>query len=350
MISPRVQAIPGENRVQKILIGITIPQILAFLFVLGRIISRVKIVRKWSADDTLIVIAWMNAFTLTVLFGVATQYGQGHHIDDVPLELLKTSFKITYTSLMSYQLALCFTKISILVFYLRVFPGRRELWLSWITIGIVVSYSIPFLILDALQCDPTTKASFFGHGVACVRPRPIMIVSATVHTMTDIWMVVMIFPVVWRLQIALRQKYSLVAILSLGLFVAVASIARILSIMKANDSDPDITWIIADFDIWTVVECSVGLICACAPMIRPLLLKMFPKFMASHQETMKNPYGRRTTPIRRMSGAIELTSTEILTHEARSPGLQDGHWQESDKLEKADLRYTGLPNSSLRIS
>ncbi|PVH87549.1 hypothetical protein DL98DRAFT_250848 [Cadophora sp. DSE1049] len=249
MISPRVQPIPGENRVQKILIGITIPQILAFFFVLGRIISRIKIVRKWSADDTLIVIAWMNAFTLTVLFGVATQYGQGHHISDVPLDLLKTSFMITYTSLMSYQLALCFTKISILVFYLRVFPGRRELWLSWITIGIVVSYSIPFLILDALQCDPTTKASFFGSGVACVRPRNIMIVSAIVHTMTDIWMVAMIIPVVWSLQIAPRQKYSLVAILSLGLFVAVASVARILSIMKANDSDPDITWIIADFDI-----------------------------------------------------------------------------------------------------
>jgi len=76
-----------------------------------------------------------------------------------------------------------------------------------------------------------------------------MIVSAIVHTMTDIWMVAMIIPVVWGLQIAPRQKYSLVAILSLGLFVAVASVARILSIMKANDSDPDITWIIADFDI-----------------------------------------------------------------------------------------------------
>lgn len=287
---------------------------------------------------------------------------------------------------MSYQLALCFTKISILVFYLRVFPGRREIWLSWITIGIVVSYSIPFLILDALQCDPTTKASFFGSGIACVRPRYIMIVSATIHTMTDIWMVAMIIPVVWGLQIAPRQKYSLVAILSLGLFVAVASVARILSIMKANDSDPDITWIIADFDIvsltylfkrscslchprlsmrssvtstrrysryanfihphWTVIECSVGLICACAPTIRPLLLRLFPKFMASRHETLKNPYGRRTTPIGRMSGAIELRSTEVLAKSAESPGLQDGHWREDDKSEEIDDRYDGQPRNS----
>ncbi|KAL5329761.1 hypothetical protein ACEPPN_003279 [Leptodophora sp. 'Broadleaf-Isolate-01'] len=346
MISPRLEPIPGENRVQKILAGTIFPQILAFFFVLGRIVSRVKIVRKWSADDTLIVIAWINALSLTVLFGVATRYGHGHHITDVPLNLLKTSFLITYTTLMSYQLALSFTKLSILVFYLRVFPGRREVWLSWTTIGFVVSYSIPFIITDALQCDPITKASFFGPNVTCTRPRNVMIASAVLHTITDVWMVVMILPVIWSLQIAPRQKYSLMTILSLGLFVAVASVARILSILKARDDDPDITWILANFNIWTVIEVCVGLICACAPTIRPLLLKIFPKLLPSHQETTKNPYGHRTTPARRMSGAIELRSTEILAIETKNPGVREEHWSESDRLGNTDMRNEGLQKQS----
>lgn len=69
-------------------------------------------------------------------------------------------------------------------------------------------------------------------------------------------------------------------VLSLGVLVILASAARLSSILN-QDKSSDITWVIADFDIWTVLEVSLGIICASAPAIRPLLQKVFPRMMRS---------------------------------------------------------------------
>lgn len=112
-----------------LLAGIIIPELVAFSFVLGRIVSHVTLLKMWGWDDTRIMIAWFNAFAVLVLFGVGTEYGHGHHIEDIPLNVLPGSYAVLHGALLCYQLALLFTKLSILVFYLRVFPGHRERWM-----------------------------------------------------------------------------------------------------------------------------------------------------------------------------------------------------------------------------
>ncbi|KAF8846915.1 hypothetical protein BDZ45DRAFT_755460 [Acephala macrosclerotiorum] len=270
MIIPRLQPIPGDSRVPRIIGGTVFPQILVFFFVLGRIISRVQVVGVWSWDDTLIVIAWFNTLIMTILFGIGTLFGQGHHIHDVPPNLIEESFRITYGTLIAYQLALCFTKFSILVFYLRVFPARREKWLSWGTIIFVGIFSAPLIASDIFQCNPVTGGSFITDN-----------------------MILMVVPVVSALQIPKRRKWALMGVLSLGIFVIFASIARIVSILRVSN-DLDITWIIAEFDIWPVLECAIGIIRACAPTIRPLFHKIFPKFMASRSGS-GTTHGKTTT-------------------------------------------------------
>ncbi|CZR54086.1 uncharacterized protein PAC_03969 [Phialocephala subalpina] len=297
--------IPGDSRVPRILGGTIFPQILVFFFVLGRIISRVHVVGVWSWDDTLIVIAWFNTLILTVLFDVGTLFGQGHHIQDVPPKLIEESFRITYGTLIAYQLALCFTKFSILVFYLRVFPARREKWLSWGTIIFVGIFSAPLVASDIFLCNPVTGGSFITDKVMCFQSTPTLIASTVLHTITDAWMILMVIPVVSTLQIPKRQKWALMGVLSLGIFVIFASIARIVSILRVS-SDPDITWIIAEFDIWSVLECAIGIICACAPTIRPLLHKIFPKFMASRSGS-----GSRCGKTTARESVIELGSQNL---------------------------------------
>lgn len=119
----------GHNKVPQILVGITFPQILALFFISARAYTRVKILHQWSLDDSLIMLAWISSIPISVLFGVATRYGHGHHVDDVPFDVVKKSFSIVYATVICYQVALASTKLSILVFYHRVFPGRREIWM-----------------------------------------------------------------------------------------------------------------------------------------------------------------------------------------------------------------------------
>ncbi|KAH8650939.1 hypothetical protein BGZ60DRAFT_351088, partial [Tricladium varicosporioides] len=258
-----------DNRVSAVLAGLIIPQVFAFFFLLGRVTTRIFVVKIWTWDDTLIVSAWVCTLSLSVLFGIGTAYGTGHHIKDVPLDLIQASFTISYGGILAYQVALCLTKLSILVFYLRAFPAKREQWMTVGTIIFVTSFSIPLIIGDALQCNPITGQSFVMPGIFCFTPEPFLKASAALHTITDAWMILMVIPVVLTLNIPKSQIYTLLGIISLGGFVIVASIARITTILNSAGTT-DFTLIIADFDIWSVLESCTGLICACAPTVRPL--------------------------------------------------------------------------------
>lgn len=49
-----------NSRTGEILAGNIIPQVIASTFVVARIISKAVIRRKWSADDTMLCIAWVS--------------------------------------------------------------------------------------------------------------------------------------------------------------------------------------------------------------------------------------------------------------------------------------------------
>ncbi len=129
------------------------PNSYKFFFIAGRIISKSPLLKIWGSDNTLIILSWLTSLAMTILLSLATSYGEGHHIEDVPPQLLNASFKIFITSLICYQLTLCLTKFSILFFYLRVFPNRRERYLFWGTLACVFCYAIPLFIAFVLQCD-----------------------------------------------------------------------------------------------------------------------------------------------------------------------------------------------------
>jgi hypothetical protein len=280
----------------------------------------------WGWDDTLIIFSWLNSLSITILFCVATRYGQGYHLENVPFNLFETSFSITYVTLICYQLALCLTKLSILVFYLRVFTARRERLLSWGTIIFMGLAMIPILVGDILQCNPATRESFFGNNIVCLEPTPVLIASTVVHTVLDGWLIIMVIPIVSTLQIPKGQKFTLMGVLSLGVLVILASIARILSILNTS-TQSDITWILADFDVWTMLEVATGIVCACAPALRPLLQKFFPGLMKSIMSSVSA--GRTTrTAVERAAGrpvsAIELQGRDLGNRDLED-GSRRGH-------------------------
>ncbi|KUJ11062.1 uncharacterized protein LY89DRAFT_739276 [Mollisia scopiformis] len=202
MVIPRFQPIPGESKVSGILGGTIFPQILVVFFLVGRIISRVVVIGRWSWDDTLIVIAWVFTLILTILLDIGTLFGQGHHIQDVPPNLILES--------------------------------------------------APLLAGDIFQCNSVTGGPFIAANVMCFQAQPVIKASTALQTITDAWMILMVVPVVSTLEIPRKQKLALMGLLSLGILVIIASIARISTLLSVGDSI-DITWITGEFDIWVCI-------------------------------------------------------------------------------------------------
>ncbi|KAJ0167199.1 hypothetical protein CTA2_3867 [Colletotrichum tanaceti] len=259
--------------------GILLPHAVCTLLILARVVSRAWVLRKWFIDDTLIVLSWLFSTALCIVYGITatTPSLLGAPPDEAALKDANPYIMRTYLGLIYYQLCLCFTKLSILAFYLRVFVARqKERYLVWATVAFVILYGAPMLLMSFLQCHPA-PGQFFGQPMVCFGFPDLLISSASLHTATDAWLILMVIPCVMKLELPRRQKFALGLVMSLGVFVIVASMVRLhLSLHLHYRPNSAAIRNTLRFFVMTVLECDTALICASAPTLRPLLAKLFP--------------------------------------------------------------------------
>lgn len=84
--------------------------------------------------------------------------------------------------------------------------------------------------------------------------------------------VILVLPslMIWRLQISRAQKIAVGLVFMVGIFIIIVSCLRIASLLQAQYSQ-DISWSLVPVGIWSTVECNIAVVCACLPVLRPLL-------------------------------------------------------------------------------
>jgi hypothetical protein len=172
------------------------------------------------------------------------------------------------------------------MFYLRIlkFPLQRKLIFT--TIGFVCFYGSVLVPFSAVICNPLTGQRALSIGT-CYTYYPIMTASAIIHTATDLWLIILILPHVIKMTIPRGQKIGLAFVLTLGLFVACASLTRIA--VAHQFLNPKLAqWDSFSFAIWTTLETSLGVICASIPMLRPLARQIMGRKLSSMPEVIGN--------------------------------------------------------------
>ncbi|KAK0709887.1 hypothetical protein B0T26DRAFT_743202 [Lasiosphaeria miniovina] len=305
--APGQQSVSSDAAISGVLFGILVPHVVCTVFILARTWSRLLLLRKWFLDDSLIVLAWAFSTAVCVVYSIAAESprlrtavslsGADYYYDGTAdqEDTLRPYLLRTYLGLVLYQLCLCFTKLSVLAFYLRIFSSRPiEKRLAWATTVVVVLYCAPLLFMSIFQCHPAA-GYFFGAPVAkCFSFVPLLIASASLHTATDAWLIVLIIPCIVRLaDLPRRQKAALALVLSLSIFVIAASLTRLQLSLRANyrpdvyddsgeqqlvDADDQVANTLAFF-VMTVLELDLALICASAPTLRPLLARFWPRLL-----------------------------------------------------------------------
>jgi hypothetical protein len=106
-------------------------------------------------------------------------------------------------------------------------------------------------------------------GMVTSQPRRAITLTCTVITIvTDLLVALLPIPLVWQLQLNLRAKISLIFVLSLGIFAAIAAIVKA-EIQKTILANPD-PFVHDRFTVWRFIEFDVGIIAASLPALRPL--------------------------------------------------------------------------------
>lgn len=259
--------------------GILVSHVVCTIFIILRVVSRLCCLRKWFVDDTLMMLAWLWSTGVCTVYILAMRLPQpvgSHRSLGGPMV---SSWILGCLGLSFYQMTLCFAKLSIASFYLRIFRTRPTLTaLNWTTMGVVMGLAVPLTVMGALQCRPGFGTSGTD-GLGCFSFTPLLILSSATHAATDVWLIVLVVPTVSRLALPWRRRIPLVAILSLGVFAIAASIVR-LRLSLSHDVQLTVgapsTATLAFYAL-TVLECDLSILCATMPMIRPVLAWAWPQ-------------------------------------------------------------------------
>lgn len=95
--------------------------------------------------------------------------------------------------------------------------------------------------------------------------------QTTVTVITDFIVYVLPMPTLWKLQLPLAQRISLMILFGFGGVVVIAGCMRTYWVHYVELETYDVTWEGFYLWIWAAVEVNLGVICGCAPVLKPLL-------------------------------------------------------------------------------
>ncbi|KAF9875567.1 integral membrane protein [Colletotrichum karsti] len=250
--------------------------VLATVFVGLRFWARWTVGFNYGLDDWFMVVGLIVTFMAGALNYAMIGQGLGRHASTITLEQQVQFLKLLLAFECIYVTAVMFIKLSLLLMYRRIFPSRGFKISAMVLGALTIGWWISIVLVCVFQCTPVAKAYMPWIDGTCIDLKASFIGNAIPNILTDVAILCLPIKEVWRLQVTMVQRLSLCFMFLLGGFVLFASIYRFTTIMQFELTDT--TWTLATACTWCVVECACGVISACLPTLRPLMVKVSSQF------------------------------------------------------------------------
>ncbi|KAJ5898854.1 hypothetical protein N7495_003598 [Penicillium taxi] len=301
-----------------IAVGVILP-VLASLATSLRFYSRYRLRISLKEDDFafLVSVGLIWGLGITVVIGGALGALGGHskqaaahayHHDTIvigPKDHIAEKIMLGYSII--EKLAFGLIKISVLLSYRRVFPGKKFNIAALTMIGVLSLLTIAFVITSTFQC-PTRNWSLTHAAWAkkkhCIQSE----VSWSGFSISDVAtdLIILLFPVipVWKLQLTTSKKMSVILVSILGSLSTGIGIVRMVVILvftyNSTAEYRDFLGAISTALVWSLAEASVAIIAASMPSIRPLIHRASDS-RARSKSTSTTRSGRQLPRSQRMS-------------------------------------------------
>ena len=130
--------------------------------------------------------------------------------------ILETHSQIVYAYQLTYGFTITLVKACILMFYHRTFVSHGFRRTVWGMAAFILLYFVPFTTAAIFQCRPLRLAWNKTLDGVCIDYVAYFKAASIVNLVTDVLLLVMPLPVVWRLNITPRQKIAVTGIFTLG--------------------------------------------------------------------------------------------------------------------------------------
>lgn len=111
------------------------------------------------------------------------------------------------------------TKISILLFYLKIFPKKQVRIAVWVLIGLNITYLVVFEVISIFQCTPIQGAWLRWDGEFEATCRDINMqgwAAAGLNLVLDLAVLILPLPELAALSLSLRKKIQILSMFCVG--------------------------------------------------------------------------------------------------------------------------------------
>ncbi|KAI2462840.1 hypothetical protein F4781DRAFT_418771 [Annulohypoxylon bovei var. microspora] len=292
----------AKDQSPQLLVIFIVFTVLPLIAVTLRIVARRATHQEIWYDDWLIIVSVALCVVQLALLIEALRYGLGKHAQVVPPTSIEPYLLYTYLSELYYAIDVTLIKLSILTLYLRLFNVNRRFKKSCYAMMVfVLAWGIAVIFTTIFQCTPIPAAwDKTIPAFKCFNLAAFIIGSNVPNILADTMIIALPIPMLWNLKLSLLRKLGLIA---LFLVAAVTTVISLLRCIYNSHIDPkDATWNFITVAILSTVEVSVGVCCACMPVIYPLFRLLSGRRIASKTRTSSNdpryPYDRHSSRMR----------------------------------------------------
>ncbi|KAK3337728.1 hypothetical protein B0T19DRAFT_413393 [Cercophora scortea] len=345
--------------------------------VLLRFLARRTQTAKIWWDDFCILVSMASLIAFSGLYIYDFQLGVGTHIWAIPFDTVTRIFMIFYVNFALYGIIRLCTRVSILLFYIRIFEHTRGhrarvafLILDIVTvlssIGVSLFSCVPVHLFwtrwDGEHYNEGHCQNLFGE-----------IVGVGVKDIAfDVAIILLPLPWIAALNLTTKKKVKAFALLAVGIVIIIVSAFRLAVARKfVVSTDPTVD--IMDFEILAHVEVALGIFCACLPSISPLLqvenLRKLLPFLAKRHQSLHGesdpesslPKGARSENTLAASGApstrskgsrevITLThTTTVATSKDQAMAREDNYFPMRDAESGARSPWYEEPKNTAAV-
>ncbi|KAG9249970.1 uncharacterized protein F5Z01DRAFT_667650 [Emericellopsis atlantica] len=288
--------IPMRDRSGELVVVSYTMASLAVAFVLCRILCRIYISEpRLGLDDWLIFITTVSMVpgaVINVCF--LASHGLGKDIWTLQPDSVTKTLKYFHIMACLYFLETALIKLSMIGFYLRIFPStsRTVTRFLWGTFVFTSLWGAAFLLVGVFQCTPVeyfwTQWRDPETGV-CLDANVIAWTNAASNIALDLWLLALPTFQLRKLRLpSWKQKVKLSVMFFFGTFVTIVSILRLQSLIRFATTTNS-TWDFFEIVLWSTIEITCGIICVCLPTMRQLFLAGAPKISAMLTSKQKAP-------------------------------------------------------------
>ncbi|KAI4599707.1 hypothetical protein KJ359_001443 [Pestalotiopsis sp. 9143b] len=237
-----------------------------------RCLARLR-THSWGLDDWTILIVVLIYIPMSALTFPLSSHGLGLDMWTLSPDDINQVLYYFYWEEILYAEGLAIGKISILLFYLRVFPQQNFRYMVFVMIALNAMYAVGFGLAVILQCTPVDGAwrSWDGEYKArCFNVNYLGWSGAGANIFFDFTTLILPLPVLAQLTMGWRKKIQVFSMFAVGFLVTLVSILRLKSMIQFG-STTNVTQDYVEVGYWSMIEVSIGIVCACMPACRALI-------------------------------------------------------------------------------